>query len=49
MDRVGGYVNYLALLEDERAYDDVLAAMAGELDAHNVLKLEEAVKKNRGA
>lgn len=48
MDRVGGYTSYLALLGDERAYDDVLAAMAGELDAHNILKLEATVKANAG-
>ena len=27
---VGGYASYLALLEDARAYDDVLLIMAGK-------------------
>lgn len=40
MDRVGGYLAYLALLEDDRAYDDVLMALEGEADASRVLKLE---------
>jgi len=40
MDRVGGYLAYRALLDDARAFDDVLAAMAGEADAALILKLE---------
>lgn len=33
MDRVGGYRDFLALERDQRAYDDVLVALAGEKDA----------------
>ena len=40
MDRVGGYLDYLALLEDARAYEDVLTAMAGEADAALILRQE---------
>lgn len=29
---VGGYASYLALLEDARAYDDVLLIMAGKAE-----------------
>jgi len=40
MDRVGGYLGYLALLEDARAYDDVLIVLAGEADAARIRALE---------
>lgn len=33
MDRVGGYLGYLALCEDARAYDDVLIVMQAESSA----------------
>ncbi len=33
MDRAGGYLAYLALREDARAYDDVVLAMRAERDA----------------
>lgn len=39
MDRVGGYLAYLALESDARAYDDVLIAMAGEVDAARIREL----------
>lgn len=45
MDRVGGYLDYLALLEDARAYEDVLIAMRGESDAALILKQERSVAK----
>lgn len=47
MDRVGGYEAYLALLEDARAYDDVLIAIAGEADAYRMLELEAKAKGGR--
>lgn len=36
---VGGYESYRLLLEDARAYDDVMIAMAGEADAQKIRKL----------
>lgn len=48
MDRVGGYLSYLALCEDARAYDDVLDAMAGEADARRMEELERKSKAGRG-
>lgn len=33
MDRVGGYLGYLALAEDARAYELVLLALKGEREA----------------
>lgn len=44
MDRVGGYIGYLALIEDARAYDDVLVALAGEADATSIRELEAKAK-----
>lgn len=44
MDRAGGYLAYQALLEDARAYDDVLVALAGEADAALILKQETKVR-----
>lgn len=41
MDRVGGYLAYLALLDDERAFEDVIIVMNGEKDARDILKLEK--------
>lgn len=41
MDRVGGYLAYRALCDDARAFDDVVAAMAGEADAARLVKLEQ--------
>ncbi len=40
MDRVGGFVNYLALLGDASAYDDVMTALEGESDAAKIRKVE---------
>lgn len=40
MDRVGGYLSYVALCEDARAFDDVVAAMNGEADAQRIAELE---------
>lgn len=41
MDRVGGYLDYLALLEDARAYEDVLIALNGESDAALIRKQQQ--------
>lgn len=40
MDRVGGYESYLRLLEDARAYEDVLSALSGEADASRIRDME---------
>lgn len=36
---MGGYLGYLALESDARAYEDVLIVMAGEADAHRIAEL----------
>lgn len=36
MDRVGGYLGYLALMENQRAHDDVLIVMAAEAEAAQI-------------
>lgn len=41
MDRVGGYLAYVALESDARAYEDVLLVMAGEADARRVADLRQ--------
>jgi len=41
MDRVGGYLGYLALLERSRDYDDVLTWMLAEAEARRILRLRE--------
>lgn len=51
MNYAGGYAAYRALLEDAGAYDDVLAAMAGEADAARVIEMERRAREaqaNRG-
>lgn len=45
MDRVGGYLAYLALLDDERAFEDVVIAMNGEDDARRIVELERKANK----
>lgn len=40
MDRVGGYLAYVELLADGRAYDDVLIAMQGEAEAGRLRQME---------
>lgn len=40
MEKAGGYLAYLALLADARAYDDLLIYMAGEADAEKVRELK---------
>lgn len=40
MDRVGGYLGYVALLEDARAYDDVLIALRAEAQARKLAAME---------
>lgn len=44
MDRVGGYVDYLALCEHSDRYEQVLLAMAGEADAARLEALERKAK-----
>lgn len=45
MDRVGGYLAYLALLLDARAYDDVVAALEGEADARRLAEFERKAER----
>ena len=40
MDRVGGYLAYLALLEDARAFEDVTIVLRGEADAARIMELK---------
>gem|GEM_PF-3951815 len=40
MDRVGGYLDYLALEQDARRYEDVMIVMAGEADAGRIRQME---------
>jgi hypothetical protein len=40
MKYVGTLSDYRLLLQDARAYDDVLIAMAGEAEAERIRKLE---------
>jgi hypothetical protein len=47
MKYVGGYRDYLALTEDERALDDVLIAMAGEADAHRIADMKARSRAGR--
>ena len=42
MDRVGGYLSYMALCEDMRAYEDVLIAMQGEAEAKRLMEAQSA-------
>lgn len=44
MDRVGGYLSYLALAADANAYDDVVISMGGDYDASRVRDLEQRAK-----
>ena len=41
MDRVGGYLAFMALEADARAYEDVLIVMAGEVDARRIAELRQ--------
>lgn len=45
MKYVGGYGDYLQLLEDERAVDDVLLYMRGEADAARTARLMAEAKR----
>lgn len=45
MDRVGGYLAYLELIENYQAYEDVVLAMAGEADARGILEIEAKMKR----
>ena len=40
MQFVGGFDSYRALLEDARAYDDVILAMRGEAQAAQMMAME---------
>lgn len=44
MDRAGGYLAYLALCEDTRAYEDVVVVLNGEADARTILAQEAKAK-----
>lgn len=41
MDRVGGYASYLLLLRDDRAYEDVIITMIGDVEANKLAKLQQ--------
>lgn len=47
MKYVGGYRDYLALLEDERAFDDVLIAMSGDAEAARVAEMKARSRAGR--
>lgn len=42
MDRVGGYLDYLALLQDARAYELVIVALNGEAEAAEIRRQQAA-------
>lgn len=44
MDRVGGYLDYLALLQDSRAYDQIIVALNGESDASEIRRQQQRAK-----
>lgn len=46
MKYVGSLESYHALLDDARAYDDVLIAMEGEADAARIMALEAKRKSH---
>ncbi len=48
MDRVGGYLSFLALLEDHRRYRDLLIVMEAEGDAQKLSALETKFKATAG-
>lgn len=43
MERVGGYLAYLELCENARAYDDVVITLEAEAEAEAIRKLEAQV------
>lgn len=45
MDRVGGFISYVALSEDMLAFEDVLVAMAGESDAARIREMENRAQR----
>ncbi len=47
MEAVGGYASYLLLLEDERAYEDVVLTLQGRADAERMRRLEEKAREGR--
>lgn len=49
MDRVGGYLDYLALRQDVRAFDDVLIAMSGEASARTIERQRAAIAEEQAA
>lgn len=44
MERVGGYLAYLELCEDARAYEDVIITLEAEAEAKTILNLEAQVR-----
>lgn len=44
MEKAGGYLDYVALCEDARAYDDVLIILAGEADAGRIASMNKGAK-----
>lgn len=45
MDRVGGVMNYFALLTDASLYEDVLIVMHGEAEASQIMAAEADAKR----
>lgn len=43
-DRVGGYLDYLALLEHARDYDDVLVVLHAEAEAAKIRAMQEQAR-----
>jgi hypothetical protein len=41
MNRVGGYLSYLALTENAQAYDDVVLMMRAEYQAHIIQRMQK--------
>ena len=48
MKYVGGYLDYLALLEDSRAVEDVLLFMQGEGEARRIAELKARMQSGHG-
>ena len=46
---VGGYTSYLALLDDARAYDDVLIIMAGKAEGEAKARRIEETRRAAAA
>lgn len=46
MEKVGGYLDYLALEEDARRYEDICIWLAAEADAARVAELKARSRKS---